>query len=36
MNDDLRKNGSGCYDETAYKAIKNTMKNSMRGGIRLE
>ena len=27
MIDDLRKNGSGYYDETAYKAIKNTMKN---------
>lgn len=32
MIDDLRKNGSGYYDETAYKAIKNTMKNPTRGG----
>lgn len=23
MNDDLRKNGSGCPDPTAYEAIKN-------------
>ena len=32
MKNDLRKNGSGYYDETAYKAIKNTMKNPTRGG----
>ena len=32
MIDDLRKNGSGYYDETAYKAIKNTMKNPTGGG----
>lgn len=32
MKNDLRKNGSGYYDETAFKAIKNTMKNQKRGG----
>ena len=32
MIDDLRKNGSGYYDETAYKAIKNTIKNPTGGG----
>lgn len=30
--DDLRKNGSGYYDETAYKAIKNVSKNQIGGG----
>ena len=36
MIDDLRKNGSGYYDETAYKAIKNTMKNPTGGGLHHE
>lgn len=27
MNNDLRKNGSGYYDPTAYKAIKNVDKD---------
>lgn len=26
MENDIRKNGSGCVDPTAYKAIKNVMK----------
>lgn len=30
--DDLRKNGSGIYDETAYKAIQNVSKNRSGGG----
>ena len=34
MKNDLRKNGSGYYDETAYKAIKNTMKNTMKNPTR--
>lgn len=29
--DDLRKNGSGIYDETAYKAIQNVSKKQIRG-----
>lgn len=26
MENDIRRNGSGCVDPTAYKAIKNVMK----------
>lgn len=28
MKDDLRRNGSGCPDPTAYKAIKNADRSS--------
>lgn len=30
MEDDIRRNGSGCVDPTAYKAIRNVMKEEGR------
>lgn len=34
MENDIRRNGSGCADATAYKAIRNVMKEEGRKKVR--